>query len=614
MQIFINNILIFTKHLPFSITGSIDDLNEVGFGNGFTLANFTGQMIILPTENAKVLFANVQQNQVFTIKVTSKYGSFSGIFTFSETVYENDRITGFIGEVFAGEVSQKQIFQSSLRSLDLGNIVWNLTNISDTWVGDYTNKVIFAPVIYGDLTSGTNDWIGKDLRPHVYFDAILEGIVTALGVTLDFELRSSHLWRSLVYVFGVGKAMKAVGGLTFQSVLSTSDYFIQMNFPSNEGIFDFRIEIPSGGSAQLKHINVTTSEGYDEDFTYTGEVLNVYLSLEIGLGGFLRIEGHQTGHSHQNLPLFSNITAELQKTASFGSNIIISSCLHDIPIYEWLDNVFKMICLVSFYNPILKVWTIRPRQKVTIDGINYEGFYPEIFEGHIEPQLEVTKSDVSLKGSFLFGYAPEPYTDVANTIDAYNPNSTIPSNCAKFVINANSDNEDLRTRFAHLPQGFIQSKVLAGTLPVCLTKDTEFERIPTVAIVTDAHARIFYYGVDTVVPRLGTYNFTKGYSISYGDLTVKQNATTYVIKGLLSIFFDRWLNNLKNYEQINTNAAVYFSFESFRKIYKIKNKLYILSSVSIDFDKQLNEMTFFRYTERTEALSVINSCFETIIT
>lgn len=94
----------------------------------------------------------------------------------------------------------KDIEDCPICEIDAGSHVYNDANIQASWdrANQDTLGVAYYPVHYG----GDENFILEELRPHVYFDAILKGIFAKTDYTLcENEFLTSDPWRGLTWIY-----------------------------------------------------------------------------------------------------------------------------------------------------------------------------------------------------------------------------------------------------------------------------------------------------------------------------------------------------------------------------------------------------------------------------
>lgn len=607
-----------TQILPFVVSSATDDLTDVGVTRSLDLQNVFEQAQLPATTRNKAAI-NVNENNTFTV-VSNGQQVADGILQVETTVSNERGIVSFLCNVFGGNADLiSSLLSKTLRDLPLGTDFWTDTNIVNSFTGTVdTFKGTFTPVLYGTNPENETFFNASRVRYHVYLDKVIRGVAELLGVSLvSTFFDTCPIWRKAVNVFGVGWSMQRVNIQNYTGSLTAAPAIsLQVNITGEGGTFIVNVNIPSTGSADLDHIQVTTSEGYDEDFTYTpGTPLVFSVTVFVDTGGWFKVEGHKnTGHSTTNLPLGTSLNLLMQGggIGVIGGEFYVASCLHGRPVSEWLKGIFQMFNLVSHYNPILKVWTVEPRFAYTVEGVSYAGFYDKESAktaATIPADVsEVTRQYITKYGSVLFSYKDN--TVIKNVLEGEN-RATFKANSALATLNNITERKAVESAFysdAIVVTSPFSYRGLLCVLPTdggfSLGDDKEiplatYESEPICAFVpTGTYSPTYInYGdsvTEYVVPLLAQSNnkfINMSWSLSFNDVAYRQAAVDYVSSGLVSIFYTKWLSSMKRFEllQLKCNLKNITARTVFSSVYQFEGQNYLLNNIS-DFNLDTPEL------------------------
>lgn len=350
-----------------------------------------------------------------------------------------------------------------LNSLELGSLTWTFAEVTANWndheFDDY--PAYWCPVVYGNVV-GDGYMSIREFRPSIPFWRIFKAIFESQGYTIDSEFYQTLFFRRHAYLFGVGDKWK--------NDLVVDDYhfkgeYIGRQIPwglisggSQNAVFD-ATEDPSGmyfdngfsprllGDNRINpphdnHLIIQQTGWYKIKVTANiddGPGLGVPQQLFIqGVRGVTIIydgrfvmKSSDTGGDGYTCeveafledgdllyflmltdPINSyKIRVRLLDKPFLGSNILLSSCLHDKPVKEFLRGASHMFNLVWRVDDITKRVFFEPRFDYILieDGepVTRRGFYRRDFTpitGQIEAS-EVTVEYVTPFGDSLgLGY------------------------------------------------------------------------------------------------------------------------------------------------------------------------------------------------------------------
>ena len=533
---------------------------------------------------------------------------------------KNGQTIEYLCNVFGGNSELiERLNDVSLRDLDLGIQDWTNTAITDSWTGDATTeKGIFAPVAYGLLNSGGVDFYEIDLRFHVYFQTIMQGIVDYLNVTLSSNFFDTcPFWLKTVNVFGCGGKLQKSSTYNWSgTVINTTTQILTVTIPSYSGVFINTISVPSGSST-LDHIHIETSEGYSVEVPYDSTLL-IYVtpSLFLDVGGWIKIIGHHSsGHGLTELPIGTHVNMIMQSSdevGTVGASFKVASALHNIKVTDWLKSIFQMFNLVSHYNSVTKVWSIEPRFGYSVLGTDYVGFYNSIENGNFtEIDLDNTEFTENYLNEFGFSEFKYKENEIFNTKVEGENTAGFKANACKAVFNDNTNELEFENKVYHdafLIKTDLNSQGLICAFPNDFTlSDNEglpvatFETAPLCAFVSDATTEINYKGTITTVPLLMQSNqFAQGelITLSYNDTVINYLGTDYTAKGLVSTFYPKWISSMLRYKVLNckVNVKAINQKSDWIKVYSFGNDLYLRNSIdNYDAEKTaLSDCTFFK--------------------
>lgn len=625
--------------IPFEFRDAVDDFEKYGSVRFSELSSFSREVTLPATKNNLSIIDSTELMSCYAVSDGQQV--FSGFARLTSRTIVRNTVVAIQLEVFGGNAEiMKELENVSLRALDLGTVDWSDAEIQSSWTGSYsTDAGIFAPVLYGQLQSGTNDWSEEDFRYHVYFDTIMNGIADYLGVTLDSTFFTTDLWRKCVNIYGAGNQVRRVNIQSGTASLTASPSPTLTYTTSTEGgYFIITINIPSTGSASLYEIKLTAGSYTSPAYVYTTGSPLIVVSEKIYVDATtnITVTGYEAGGTvTTDLPIGSQMTITMQNEATVDSEVYVSSYLHDRPVKEWLRGIFEMFNLVSAYNPFTKVWTIEPRFDYTIGSTTYQGFYKNSNDAVIktlDAEDEYVEDFKLLYGTIELAYKEDEILNTA--IESQNEQNNQKANTTKTVIN-DIDNHSLIVN-----SFYSDAHLVSSTRPIstqgflcCLPSSydylqdeeipvPDFECEPKCALVLNKTQGILYNSSSEIVPLImqsNIYDTTNLYSLSYNDSEFTFLTTSYTAKGLTSIFYERHFAILRNYKVLNIRAKIdtILKIDNFRNLYQFKDSLYLLIEINnfnvIRQDLSDCMLVAYRQQQSTDAANTTHNQVTTLL-
>jgi len=626
VQIYINNNLIDysdNESLPFVLRVAYRDFKKIAETESIDLVNAASSLSIPATKTNKQIFEGNESNYFDIAVIRDGQNFFSGRCRLSNKIFERKELISYSLELYGGTAD---IFERldgvSLRQLDLGLIGYSDSSVVATWTNltSDNNLAIYLPSVYGTLNSTNTDYFElEDLRPSVYYETILSGIESYLGITIESNLRTSDLWKRIVHLYGVGNLWENNNGnietnLTSDGTVNTLTY----TFPSSDtAIFKVEVNVPSGNNVtnDLNHLKIQSSTGYSQTIIYDTTNGNDIVSAEIQLDNVsdtITLTGHKTGGTA--LTTLPNGTQFLIKSTTKvvdGSAVNIETCLHDISCKEWLKDLFLQFNLVSFYNPITKTLRLDPPFQFTINGTTYDGFYR--FNTSINTlktnNKNYSKSFKPIYDKMFFSYLRDELTE--DLINQYTFHKTHPLNFIQVQINDGENTKDFVSLYENMTNGIVDG-ITAYELPLLLDSDVKlqdgasaidtptFLTNPKNAIVTGEIYSAYYANVNYTnmpIARQNNLRATKDYTLTFSDCEGRQGATNQTNSGLISLFYKKYFSTLSRLEIITIEVEInsILNINTFRDIVKIDNEFYILIELkNVKYDSNMCEGVFVK--------------------
>ena len=458
------------------------------------------------------------------------------------------------------------------------------------------------------------------MRPSVYYETILSGIESYLGITIESNLRTSDLWKRCVHLYGVGNLWENNSGnietnLTSDGTVSELTY----TYPSSDtSIFKVEVNVPSGNNASsdLNHLEIVSSEGYSQTVIYDPTNGNNVVSAEIeltGVGQTIELQGKKTGGSSAaDLPNGTQFLVKSTTKVVIGSAVNIETCLHDIPVKDWLKDIFLQFNLVSFYNPVTKVLRLDPPFKFTIGGTSYDGFYR--FNTTVKElktdNREVIKSYSPIYDKMFFTYQKNDSSE--DLINQYTTHKTHPLNFCIVQLNDGENVNDFESIYTNMVNGLING-ITAYELPILVDSDVNladgasavstptFLTEPKNAIVTGEIFSAYLENVNRTnmpIARQNNLRANKDYTLTFSDCEGRSGATNQTNSGLVSLFYSQYFSILSRLEMLTIQVEInsILDIDTFRDIVKIDNEFYILIELkNVSYNTNMCDGVFVKY-------------------
>jgi len=621
IQFYINNVLADYKDLeslPFVLDIGMRDFLKIGNIEGIKLGNVSNILPLPASKTNKGIFEN-KGNGKLSLKVV-KNGSefFNGLCFLKSKTHLNDKTSTLNVEILGGNSELiERLDGVSLRGLALGNVTYSNTAVVATWTGGIaTNDVIYAPIIYGKLNSETTDvWRLEDFKPHVYYETILNGIGTFLGVTIQSNLRSSAIWKQAVHLYGVGNEWAtSVSQLSNNQTANGSVFGLLYSPTLTENVlFDVEFNVPTGGSTDIDNV-VLTVGSFTETLTYLPNAgIRFFKARNKALttGDDIEIRAKRANGTDINLPNLTTMKSVSLNTPTDGSTVSIASCLHEISCKDWLKEMFTQFNLIAFYNPIIKVLRLDSVFDFRIGSTLYEGFV-KLDLANIAT-FEVDKSEITetYKSDFdklRFGYKRDKI--IEKRVDKKIDVSDIPTNGAAVTLSDGDTLTEIKSIYENVFNGTISS-ITSLELPLLLDESFEvnalpfvvefptFETEPKNALVTGETGTLEFETTDyTNVPILRQNNLRYSafpFTLTFSDSTTSDGTTC---KGLLSMFYSQYFSVLNDLVMYKADGRIkeLLDFKTFTNVGKINEDLAFLTKIeNVGLKSEIYECTYIAY-------------------
>jgi hypothetical protein len=300
-RIFIeNNELDLTQALSRQITYAIDDLQNLDS----KATSFSKTIIIPGTARNNALLGNIFDfnNSNFTNDVSPNIAyNFNalksaacrievnglqivkGIFRLTEILYDGDNVeyeTAIFGEL-GGFIAK--LGNGRLEDLNFSEYNHNYTiaNITNSWNNAGAGSgYVYPHVDYGTFSTNKKDWKFRTFRPALFVKEYIEKIVTNSGYTIEFPLKETARFKSLIVPHNQKSLTKISSNYltaTFDGTRSqvfTGSFYYAILSASNLG--NFIIQTAEG---ELKYTGVASITGtlsINANFSFTN---NAYIEL-----------------------------------------------------------------------------------------------------------------------------------------------------------------------------------------------------------------------------------------------------------------------------------------------------------------------------------------------
>ena len=626
-KIYINNTLIDyseNQNLPFILRVAYRDFRKIGETESVDIDNAATSLTIPATKTNKEIFEG-NESTFFNIDVLRNGQTFfKGRCRLANKTFNRFNLVGYSLELYVGTADLFEALEGlSLRDLDLGQIGYSDGSILATWSGltSDDNLAIYLPCVYGKLTSGAENYFQiEDLRPSVYYETILQGIESFLGITIESNLRASDFWKRCVHLYGVGNLWENVSSdidvnLTSDGTVDTLTY---TQSSSDSIVYKVEVNVPSGNNAALDlvHLEINSDTGYSQTIIYDSTNGNNVVSAEIQLnnvGEKIELTGHKTGGSAlADLPNGTQFLIKSTTKVVEGSAVKIETCLHDITVKDWLKEMFLQFNLVSFYNPVTKTLRLEPAFSFEVGGTTYDGFYrfgDEIKTLKTDSQ-NANKNFKPIYDQIVFSY--QKNGDSEDLINRYTDHNSHPLNCIDVEINNGLNAKVFESIYTNVANGLVDG-ITSNELPILTDSDMKlqdgvsaittptFLTEPKNGLVTGEIISAFYENVNYTnmpVVRQNNLRTYKDYTLTFSDANARSGATSQTNKGLVSLFYKQYFSILSRLEVLTIDVEInnIFDIETYRNIYKINNEFYILIGVkNVSYTTNMCEGVFVKY-------------------
>lgn len=399
--------------LPFSLNIQTDSYLDLVGSLGIKLDNIAKQIFFPGTKNNRAALAQVQNPATYSPTVRDAQplliqidgaSVFNGKYAPKQVAYESLDVKGFTAELIGGTADFFSSLQGlNLNQLSLGEVLYTTAAIQQSWNESYDTgwAAVFAPVIYKELdnVSGTNVYQWDHFRPSVYFRSILDAIAAHVNVTFVSSLFDTDYFKRHVYLFGVGGNWKSgasannyfrvssnvgINATTVWSPLGLADETTAPNQdPSNvwngsqftspgQNVYNFYGEIASGQNASVRFV---TSTGLEIPL-FPGQPFSIE-GVELAASETAQIEIILTDITNNVgfISFGSYLEGVGSATPVIGGSIDVASCLHSLPVLDFLRGISHLFNLAWAYDPVTREVYVDPRFDFKVDGNQYRGFY-----------------------------------------------------------------------------------------------------------------------------------------------------------------------------------------------------------------------------------------------
>lgn len=655
VKIYIDNTLIDyaeNTNLPLVLKIAYRDFKKIAETEAIDLENASSSLVIPATKTNKAIFEG-NEHTFFDIDVLRNgQNFFKGRCRLISKSYERTTLTAYNLELYLGNADIFERLEGvSIRDLDMGQIAYSDSNVLTSWNYETSDdqKIIYAPVVYGKLNSGTADHFElEDMRPAVYYETILKGIEDYLKITIESNLRDSDIWKRSVHLFGVGDLWENFSSditqnLTADGTVTTLTY---TQSSSDTIVYKVEVNVPSGNNStnDLYELEIKSDTGYNERILYDANNGINSVSAEIQLnnvGEKIQLIGHKgTGNSQTTLPANTQFLIKSTTKVVEGSSVRISSCLHDIPVKDWLKEMFLQFNLVSFFNPVTKVLRLDSMFDFESDGTIHEGFYRT--DNVIDVQVNREKSSKSFQPFFdKITMTYQQNNETEEYVNQYIEHTTHPVNCCDISINEGDNAKIYTSIYSNVFNGLVDLitnhellllfdgdvKLQEKSIADMITDDElnpTFITEPKNAIVTGEPFSAYYNGTNySSMPLLRQNNLRryKDYTLTFSDCDSRAYTLTQINKGLVSTFYKKYFSILSRLELLKIEIVVdnIFDINTYRNAYKIDGELYFLielkkvqhntklcEGIFVKHDYIRNTDDFYSHENPSSALQILN--------
>lgn len=609
------------EQLPLKTTKTTDSFTELVGTGGMEIEQIFKTLSFPVTNTNSGIFqadmlgsVGVRGDTRFPYQLFVDGNKISGGYLRLKSIVFTEKGNRFVAETIdSGLYIWEQLETVSLNDIDLGTQAWTQTEIQDSWTETVdTKNGIFAPIIYGALTSTTpHAFHARDFRFSVYYIPILKAIFQKIGYSIESSFFETEIMRNSVYCYSNGLNLKrtevlddyqvkckierirGVSSYTY-NVTESKDIHNQFNTttrrftPDTGGYFTVTIvckcplamivNVAKNGVSDL--YEVETSTGIDRtisiDILLEGsDYVEISLSVEIDL-----VEGEK---------MEAAIVFDMKATPVVGSIINVASCLHNRNVKEFLKGVSHQFCGAWYVNEPLKKVYFEPRFKGEYETLDestpiierFNGFYSE---NTVPLDIDVSSFEVEMMkpfgSSLTIGYGSDSSDPIEKHLKG--DSSGTPYDC-KVTFNERNgkDNINRNPYFTNLYQGTSQAVISSIELPCILPSsftvgqvlngstvegevkgEVTFLGSPKCGIVFRGFVIIYLDGTSYAAPLITQHTpYQEGatvylnYSMCYSNH--KKTSDANEVRGLLSLFFLKYFAIMRQAVKLTTTAQIY---------------------------------------------------------
>lgn len=633
VKIYIDNTLIDytdSQALPFILKVAYRDFKKIAETDSADIDN-VAQMLVIPASKTNKRIFEGNESNFFNINVVRNGQTFfDGRCRLTNKTYKRFKLINYTLDLLVGTGDLFERLEGlSLRDLDLGEVGYSDASIIASWANETSddNLAIYLPAVYGQLNSGVEDYFEiEDLRPSVYYETILSGIESYLGITIESNLRSSDIWKRCVHLYGVGNLWENVSSDINENLTSESydDTLTYTQSSADSIVYKVEANVPSGNNIanDLNHLKIVSDTGYSQTIIYDPTNGNNVVSAEIQLdnvGEKIELKGYKTGGSSSaDLPNGTQFNIKSTTKVVDGAAVKIATCLHDISVKDWLKEMFLQFNVVSFYNPVTKKLRLDPMFSFTVNGVKYDGFYR--LDEIQTLKTDSRKANLSYKPIYdqlVFCY--QKNGDTEDLINQYTEHNSHPLNCIDIQINNGLNSKTFKSIYSNVANGLVDG-ITSYELPILTDDDMKlqdgasaittptFLTTPKNALVTGEPMSAYYENVNypsMPIVRQNNLRTYKDYTLTFSDCTARANANNQTNLGLVSLFYKQYFSILSRLEVLEIDIEIdnIFNIDTYRIIYRLNKEFYILvglKNVSYKTRRCVGQFVKYDYIKSTD--------------
>lgn len=648
-----------SETLPLTLSKKTDSFFDIPGSRGMELDNELEKISLPATKNNHTIYEQIGlSNPMPGGEALSKETKINvaGLPVFSGSSVMDSISVNYSPELFTLDligdslVIWQELEGVSLRDLDLGVQTWNASFVVDSWTENYDSgwKGLFAPIVFGK-NSGVlypGSWHEKDFRFSVYFRSIVDAIFNdLLGYSIVSTFFNTDFFKECVYVFSVGEHVQ------YQDLDQSTRVVAYRDAGSGGGIFPIEFNntyVNTFGEWDLLDtFTAAINADFEFDFYGTGENWD---TLEIKKNGSTVFSTSPTSTlgSTDIYDILETITLVIGDEIEFfasgsgttlnsveikvsspqlpweGGDIVISTCLHDEPVKNFLSAISHMFNLAWRVNNTTKQVFVEPRLPYVLyesgTPVTYQGFYERPSNTSNLEQLSAVrynmKTGCPFGKSLKIGYKKNDNDPLYDSYKNGNTEPLVPLFGIKkdFAVGEGKTSEILNPLFCNLfvsqAEGFDVSGGHIGAptilpenydlvedMPTVDAGTTKYKGQPTCGLVYRGKMTAYYDDTDQfedmplVVQHVlfqefgdpDTFN-----TLSFADTVMIDPITEdeFTNPGLISTFYSQWLQMANPAIEIDFQQPVSldkFSAETFQELKKVQlnneNQLCILAEI-----------------------------------